>query len=126
MEKERKPIPNDHLANERTFLAWIRTCIATLGLGFVVVKFSLFIKQLALALDTDVKIQTPGYSAVIGIALVFGSMLIALFAYIRFKRTQLQLLKGEFEPSSGIFLAITIGLVALIVVLGIYLLESLN
>ncbi|QEM08229.1 DUF202 domain-containing protein [Mucilaginibacter rubeus] len=33
---------SDHLANERTFLAWIRTSIALMGFGFVVVKFSLF------------------------------------------------------------------------------------
>jgi putative membrane protein len=31
---------NDHLANERTFLAWIRTGIGIMGFGFVVVKFS--------------------------------------------------------------------------------------
>ncbi len=32
-----------HLANERTFLAWLRTCIALMGLGFVVARFSLFL-----------------------------------------------------------------------------------
>lgn len=40
--------PSDHLANERTFLAWVRTSIALMGFGFVVVKFSLFIKQLSI------------------------------------------------------------------------------
>ena len=33
----------DHLANERTFLAWIRTSIGIMAFGFVVVKFSLFL-----------------------------------------------------------------------------------
>jgi len=27
----------EHLANERTFLAWIRTSIALMGFGFVIV-----------------------------------------------------------------------------------------
>jgi putative membrane protein len=28
----------DHLANERTYLAWIRTGIATMGFGVVIAK----------------------------------------------------------------------------------------
>jgi len=34
----------EHLANERTLLAWMRTSIAIMAFGFVVVKFSLFIR----------------------------------------------------------------------------------
>ena len=37
----------DHLANERTFLAWIRTTLGIMAFGFVVEKFSFFIKQIA-------------------------------------------------------------------------------
>lgn len=40
-----KPRVADHLANERTFLAWIRTSIGIMGFGFVVVKFSRFLCQ---------------------------------------------------------------------------------
>ena len=40
----------DHMANERTFLAWIRTSIGIMAFGFVVEKFALFIKQIALLL----------------------------------------------------------------------------
>jgi uncharacterized membrane protein YidH (DUF202 family) len=36
-----------HMANERTFLAWIRTSIGIMAFGFVVEKFSLFIKQVS-------------------------------------------------------------------------------
>ena len=31
----------DHAANERTFLAWIRTAIAIMAFGFLVEKFEL-------------------------------------------------------------------------------------
>jgi putative membrane protein len=34
----------DYLANERTFLAWIRTAIALMTFGFVVDKFDLFLR----------------------------------------------------------------------------------
>jgi putative membrane protein len=34
---------NDELANDRTYLAWLRTAIALYGLGFVVSKSAFFI-----------------------------------------------------------------------------------
>jgi len=37
----------EHLANERTLLAWVRTAVALMGLGFVVARFGLFLRQLA-------------------------------------------------------------------------------
>jgi len=37
------PRYSDHAANERTFLAWVRTGIATIAFGFVIEKFNLFI-----------------------------------------------------------------------------------
>ena len=33
---------SDHAANERTFLAWLRTSIAVIAFGFVVEKLNLF------------------------------------------------------------------------------------
>ena len=32
-----------HMANERTFLAWIRTCIGIMAFGFVIEKFIIFL-----------------------------------------------------------------------------------
>ena len=39
----------DHLANERTFLAWIRTALGLIGLGFVLARMGIFISQIATA-----------------------------------------------------------------------------
>lgn len=36
----------EHLANERTFLAWVRTSIAVVSLGFVVAKFGLWLERI--------------------------------------------------------------------------------
>jgi putative membrane protein len=38
--------PSDHLANERTFLAWVRTALGLIGLGFVLARMGLFLRQL--------------------------------------------------------------------------------
>lgn len=45
----RTPDPNemrDHLANVRTFLAWVRTAITIMAFGFVVAKFGLLLREL--------------------------------------------------------------------------------
>src|ERR1039458_4508046 len=41
---------SDHSANERTFLAWVRTAIAVMAFGFIVEKFDLFLEMASPAL----------------------------------------------------------------------------
>jgi putative membrane protein len=43
------PHVTEHLANERTFLAWVRTALGLIGLGFVLARMGLFLRQLAAA-----------------------------------------------------------------------------
>ena len=43
------PRYTDHAANERTFLAWVRTGIATIAFGFVIEKFNLFVRAMETA-----------------------------------------------------------------------------
>jgi putative membrane protein len=43
----------DHVANERTFLAWVRTGIAVIAFGFVIEKFSLFVLTVASVSSLD-------------------------------------------------------------------------
>jgi len=50
-QKSRPDRSQQYLANERTFLAWVRTCIALIGLGFIIAKFSFFIIEFRLILQ---------------------------------------------------------------------------
>jgi putative membrane protein len=68
----------DHLASERTYLAWIRM----MAFGFVIVKFLLFVKQIGFVLQTKVSTLWHRYSSIIGIVLVALSALVILFAFI--------------------------------------------
>jgi putative membrane protein len=126
-EKNQPPAsPSDHLANERTFLAWIRTSIAIMGFGFVVVKFALFIKQLSLVLTTkQTVLPGKGYSTQIGILLVAGGAFMAMYSYLRYRNTEKQLLNHAYKPSVLPALILTVGIVIVGALLVIYLIPGL-
>lgn len=62
------------MANERTFLAWIRTSVGLMAFGFVVECFTLFVRQIEHVLGrTAAGVHLPqshGYASMFGIALV--------------------------------------------------------
>jgi putative membrane protein len=59
---------SDHAANERTFLAWVRTGIAVIAFGFVIEKFNLFVLTMANAnsLDAGRRLQLARLSGPLG------------------------------------------------------------
>ena len=85
-EEKKQGYLRDHLANERTFLAWIRTSIGIMAFGFVVEKFALFIKSMSLILGkSNIENASPpshGYSAIVGIFLVGFGTLMGLLAFV--------------------------------------------
>ena len=113
-----------HLANERTLLAWIRTSIGIMAFGFVVVKFSLFIKQLAFLVGKQIDIPRGGYSSVIGILLVAVGALVLLLAYAKYKQTERKLLEDSYTPSSKLVFTLTAIILVMSVLLILYLIEN--
>ncbi len=81
----------NNAANERTFLAWIRTGVAVIALGFVIERFNLFLLALAAgAGELDLirlhRLASPAgrYG---GIALVWAGVTLILVATARFLQT---------------------------------------
>lgn len=103
------------MANERTFLAWIRTSIGIMAFGFVVERFALFMKQLTFFLgktEVPVHLQTGhSYSLIFGIFLVGLGVLISVLAFVRYKRVQRQIDEDSFIPSSGLDLLVMLSVV---------------
>ena len=87
----------EHQANERTFLAWLRTSIALIGFGFAIARFGLFLKQFeadqAPLKDPFINSQDLGIGLVI-----FGITIIVLAAW-RYSQVFSQIERGDFRPS---------------------------
>ena len=117
----------EHLANERTLLAWIRTSIGIIAFGFVVVKFSLFIKQISLLLGENAPhLPQQGYSSMIGILLVAVGAMVLLFSYLKYKQTEKQLNNQAFKSSSKLIFSLTIIIFSISVLLILYLIENIG
>jgi putative membrane protein len=123
-EDKKRPGANEHLANERTFLAWVRTSIGIMAFGFVVVKFSLFVKQMSVIVGKENTQHPHGYSGAVGIFLVAVGMVTAGLAYISYRRTEKQLRDGKYQHSSLMITLLTgfIFLMSLLVI--VYLIQS--
>jgi putative membrane protein len=87
----------DHLANERTFLAWLRTGLAVIVFGFAVGRFAVAIQQLAEVSGHPVR--TSGVSVWFGTAAIVGGVLLSLAGTLRYRQTRWQLDAGRFRPA---------------------------
>lgn len=127
-----KQIPNDHLANERTLLAWVRTGIGIMAFGFVVVKFSFFIKQLSILMGTRQGLENGtlpehnGFSSFIGIALVVLGALSLFLSFIKYKKTEKQLLAQNYRTSSRLIFALILTIFIMSLFLIWYLIRSVQ
>src|SRR4029077_8652157 len=85
----------DHMANERTFLSWIRTSIGIMAFGFVVERFALFLRQMVYFLEKEGPLGNAvaapsvnsGYSSIIGVLLIAFGTLLGLLSLVNYKKT---------------------------------------
>jgi len=112
------------MANERTFLAWVRTSIGIMAFGFVVEKFALFVRQFYLVFGKDVKAPSSGYSSIFGATLVGFGALMGVLAFVRYRKVEKQIDSDTYQPSFLLDIMVTLTLLAIAVFLIIYLLHS--
>jgi putative membrane protein len=108
---------SDHSANERTFLAWVRTSIAVMAFGFLVEKFDLFLEIMTGvngAWKPGILGQVVGNVAGLLLILLGGTMIV--LSLIRFRRVALNIDAVDIRPGSGG--RMDTALVSLLVLLG--------
>jgi putative membrane protein len=151
-EKEKEihssPISQDRstqfLANERTFLAWLRTSIAIIGLGFVVARFSLFLREFGFVIsqgpgNTNSSIEqgshaamtsiqdllasgTHSPSSLLGLSIVGLGIILIVYALFNYKRAhRIMEQGGEYVSKHSIIYVASLGLIAFGIIVIVYL-----
>jgi putative membrane protein len=106
---------SDHAANERTFLAWVRTAIAVMAFGFVIERFDLFLQAVAPQLaGRQLNAHGQAFANVAGLAFIAIGVAMIVIAGFRFARTAKDIESEADVPSTGerfdVALAALIGL----------------
>jgi putative membrane protein len=110
-----KPVEQDprvYFAAERTFLAWIRTGLALMGIGFAVSRFGLFLRQVTAAEShLPANTRTTGISVWSGVALVALGVIVTLSSVLRHIQLIRELSSGTWQPGRVSRDAVILGLI---------------
>src|ERR671921_1495880 len=135
MSKDDKPNADrsqQHLANERTFLSWVRTCVALVGLGFIIAKFNFFLDEFRQIIQSNtvepenIPITNVSQSLAdvgslsIGTGFVIFSLILILFALKNYHDNDKAIRLGVYTPKHTIMYATTGLIAALSVAILIY------
>lgn len=118
---------SDHMANERTFLAWIRTCIGIMAFGFVLEKFGVFMHRLTMAFGNEHLASTfedspaEEYSSWFGVCIVALSILLSILAFIKYKRVEKEIDRNLYHSSFLIDVMLILTVLSIGVFLSYYL-----
>ena len=119
----------DHSANERTFLAWVRTSIGVIAFGFLVERFDLYLAVMAPeALGNRIAVPRGNFGQVAGLVLIIFGVTMNLIAAYRFVRVAREIDDEKVFPGTGsrIDVALAILLALLAVGLLLYLAHTLS
>lgn len=113
---------SEYLANERTFLAWIRTSIAVISLGFVVAKFGVWMRNLAASLSPQNPIPSTGMSLPMGISMMALGGILAVLAAFHYHFVNKSIDRGEVKPNRGLVIVVTAAVALLAAMIIAYML----
>jgi putative membrane protein len=85
----------DLAANERTYLAWIRTAIGLMAFGFLIEKFDLFFRMISEALNAPIHLALSSAAEIIGIVMMIVSILVVIGASARYIYARKNILADE-------------------------------
>jgi putative membrane protein len=119
--------PRIYLAAERTLLAWIRTGLAMMGLGFVVARFGLLMKELAIE-GHQALARHQGPAGWLGTVLVLLGVIVSAVATAHHVQTVERLHRGVTYRPSAFSLEAAVGVVLSIfgVFMALHLLAALR
>jgi len=109
MDQPAEQDPRVYFAAERTFLAWIRTGLGLMGIGFAVSRFGLFLRQVS-ASESHLPSHTTGISLWSGVSHVALGVIVNLSAVLRHFQLIHELSSGTWRPGRVSRDAVILGL----------------
>ena len=116
--------PRIYFAAERTFLAWIRTGLGLMGVGFAVSRFGLFLRDFSNTEHAPAQTSTT-HSVITGAALVALGVIINIASVINHLSTIKKLAAGTWQPGQPSRTAVALAIILALLGTGmaIYLLR---
>jgi putative membrane protein len=114
----------DALANERTFLAYLRTALSFIAFGFVIARFSLFARELSLA--AKVAVPSTQISVAFGTAMAVTGIVVGIYGSYRYIAANAGLMADQtkpMSPSAAIIGGIAVALIGMIVAVDLFALS---
>lgn len=111
----------DALANERTFLAYLRTALSFVAFGFVIARFSLFEREISIV--THVTAPSKHVSTTFGMAMAITGIVVGLYGGFRYIATDAALRRNRTEampPSAAIIGSLVVAAIGLIVAINLF------
>lgn len=112
------------LAAERTFLAWVRTSLAIVTLGFVVAKFGLWLRELAFQLKPGTAIPSTHMSLPAGIGMMALGALMVILAAWHFHVVCRAIERGEVTTNRALVVGVTAIVTVFAAVLIVYMIRA--
>ncbi len=112
----------DHLANERTFLAWVRTGIGVIVFGFAIGRFGIALRQFSSV--TGVAPHGTALSLWFGTASMLLGLGLIIAGLISYQRTRRAIDAGTFKPADWLMTSAAVLTIVLGAALAIYLLYT--
>jgi putative membrane protein len=110
---------SDHAANERTYLAWVRTAITVMAFGFLLERFDIFLSYISRAVGRSIPQLHVRASEWLGLLLLVFGALVVLFATLRFQRNRRLITSDTTTPYGGSLLERVLAM--LLIVMAVFL-----
>jgi len=110
------------MANERTFLAWVRTGVAVVVFGFAIGRFAIAMRQL-----TEFQghpLRTAGLSVWMGMSSIIAGVVMVVAGLMRYHKTKNHIHQAAFQPAGFLVDKVTILTVLFGLVLAGYLIYT--
>lgn len=102
-----------HLANERTYLAWVRTCITIMGVGFLITNlhFSTLSSKVFMA---DILAQ------IIGLASIFVGIVALIITTVSYFKKGKDINQQTFTFSRRLVIFLSVASILIFIIFGVY------